>query len=74
MRMTHELATRCAMALLEGWGRFEDDRLEQNHPLLTPSQWGGALARSGFEPFASFPPADSAQQSLGQHVMLAGRA
>jgi len=50
--------------LTEGWWRFDDADLRPSHPLLSPSQWRGALQDAGFTGGLSLPPGDDARQAV----------
>jgi amino acid adenylation domain-containing protein len=55
--------------LIEGYSRFEDERLEDNQPNLSVARWQEKLETEGFK-FAAFPEPDSAV-SKGMHVLVA---
>jgi SAM-dependent methyltransferase len=56
--------------LIEGWQVFADD-LRTDQPLLTPTQWVGALRDAGFEQAQAWPPAGSSASALAAHVVIA---
>lgn len=56
--------------LIEGWQHFADD-LRTDNPLLSPQAWVRALRESGFDEAGAWPPAGSAAESMGQHVIVA---
>ncbi|HEX8650761.1 MAG TPA: amino acid adenylation domain-containing protein [Pyrinomonadaceae bacterium] len=59
------------MGLLEGWSRFEDERSQNNFPLLSIEKWQAILRSNGFEDLVAFPETDSPGAALGQHVIVA---
>ncbi len=56
--------------LIEGWQHFADD-LRTDNPLLPPETWVRALREAGFDEAGSWPPAGSAAEAMGQHVIVA---
>ena len=56
--------------LIEGWQHFADD-LRGDNPLLPAHAWIGASQAAGFEEARAWPPAGSAAEALGQHVIVA---
>lgn len=56
--------------LIEGWQHFADD-LRTDNPLLPPETWVRALRDAGFDEAGSWPPAGSAAEAMGQHVIVA---
>ncbi|HEY0083679.1 MAG TPA: amino acid adenylation domain-containing protein, partial [Pyrinomonadaceae bacterium] len=61
------------VGLQEGFDRFEDEDLRQQHPMLSVEQWQAAMLSEGFDNFASFNNSGSPSDFLGLNVML-GRA
>jgi NAD(P)-dependent dehydrogenase (short-subunit alcohol dehydrogenase family)/SAM-dependent methyltransferase/acyl carrier protein len=59
-----------SVALIEGWGKFEDT-LRSDSPLLSPEQWRKQLADCGFRDTSAFPAEDLPTSVLGQRVILA---
>ena len=59
------------ISLIEGWNRYENDRLRNNHPLLTVGQWKDALEANGFESIHRIPDEKSDSNLLGQHIIAA---
>ena len=57
--------------LLEGFNHFEDERLEENKPLLSPDQWFKYLRSNGFEDCFAVPGSGDRLSILGQHVIAA---
>ncbi|MGE4050110.1 MAG: type I polyketide synthase [Piscinibacter sp.] len=56
--------------LIEGWQHFADD-LRGDNPLLAPDLWQSALLAAGFARAGAWPPAGSAAEAMGQHVVVA---
>ncbi len=56
--------------LIEGWQHFADD-LRGDNPLLAAPVWLEALRDAGFGAAQAWPPAGSAAEALGQHVIAA---
>jgi SAM-dependent methyltransferase len=56
--------------LIEGWQHFADD-LRTDNPLLPPATWVRALREAGFDEAGAWPPAGSAAEAMGQHVIVA---
>jgi acyl transferase domain-containing protein/SAM-dependent methyltransferase len=56
--------------LIEGWQHFADD-LRTDNPLLPPATWVRALREAGFDEAGAWPPAGSAAEVMGQHVIVA---
>ncbi|HLP90494.1 MAG TPA: amino acid adenylation domain-containing protein [Nostocaceae cyanobacterium] len=59
------------MGLQQGFDRFEDEDLRQNHPLLSREQWQTILTSAGFVNSAIFTQPDSVPNFLGFDVLLA---
>jgi len=66
----HPLWLDVTTGLISGWQRFAD-RWREEHPLLTPERWKGALAEAGFTHTGVWPSPSSAASILGQHVLVA---
>jgi SAM-dependent methyltransferase/acyl carrier protein len=56
--------------LIEGWQAFNDD-LRIDGPLLPPERWLQVLRTAGFAEADAWPPAGSAADAIGQHLIVA---
>jgi pyochelin synthetase len=59
------------MGLQQGFDRFEDEELRQNHPLLSREKWQQLLAAQGFENCVIFNQPNTVPEFLGFDVLLA---
>ena len=59
------------MGLQQGFERFEDQQLRQEHPVLSKEQWQNVLTSVGFEDSAFFNQPGSVADLIGFDVLLA---
>lgn len=59
------------VAFLEGFGHFQDARLEANLPLLNIGQWRAAIEMAGYPQFYTFPQNEHESGAYVQHLLLA---
>ncbi|MEM1254706.1 MAG: amino acid adenylation domain-containing protein [Cyanobacteria bacterium P01_H01_bin.21] len=60
-----------SMGLQQGFDRFEDNALRQDHPLLSQAQWQQALLAAGFTDCQVLSQSDTIAQWIGFDVFLA---
>ncbi|MBB4267126.1 type I polyketide synthase [Roseospira visakhapatnamensis] len=58
-----------SVGFLEGLSAYQDDRILDDQPMLTPDRWRAALTDAGFIPDRQWPEADDTP--LRQHVFMA---
>ena len=69
----NELWHTLSMGLLDGFFRFQDDRLASGMTFLSRDAWAARLTAAGFGIERISPGTDDGNADIGQHVMLAVR-
>lgn len=60
-----------SVSFIEGLSHFEDERLEDNRPLLSVEKWENSIRRQGFGEFEAFPKDKEMSEIFANHVMIA---
>ncbi|SHO52357.1 non-ribosomal peptide synthetase [Anaerocolumna xylanovorans] len=59
-----------SVRFIEGLSQFQDERIENNQPLLSVEKWRNQFNKAGFVNFDAFPKKEELSGVFGNHVMI----
>ncbi|URD48568.1 class I SAM-dependent methyltransferase [Chroococcidiopsis sp. CCNUC1] len=62
------------MGFVHGFSKFEDERVENNIPVLSVEKWHNTLQSHGFEKIVAFPETGSPTDFMGQNLIVARKS